>query len=786
MDNTSRVFLAHSKNRSGQTDPVRAHVKAVADRAATYGEAFGISEEARLSGLLHDLGKYGELFQRRLQGKESGIDHWSAGAWFALTRYQKNGIAAALTIQGHHVGLNQATGDSLRRLNLKELQTQHPLGLRLSEPNLEVLSKRMASDGVNLPNTNDTAASLYSGLDGKCAAAMLDIRMLFSTLVDADFIETEAFFAPDARGNPVYRESGPPLAPEKALTYLVAYLKTLASQSTASPAVNKIRQDLLKSCLDAASLPQGLFTLTAPTGTGKTLSMLAFALKHAEQHHLRRIILVLPYLNIIDQSVKEYYKVFSTYLSPEDISRYILEHHSLAGIHERQEKTNNKNDVDAEDEVQSRRQALTENWDSPIIITTSVQFLESLFGNRPGSSRKLHRLAKSVILFDEVQTLPNNLAIPTLATLSRLTERYGSTIVFATATQPAFGHLDKSVKEYCTCGWQPGEIVPETLNLFGRAKRVDVEWDTDKPLSWTNLAQELNDDKQALCVVNLKRHAAVLYDELKGKNEGSIFHLSTNMCPAHRQLVLDEVRRRLIANEPCRLVSTQCIEAGVDVDFPSVYRAFGPLDSIAQAAGRCNRNGHNAVGIVHVFKPEIEENRRPYPDGAYAQAADVTSMLLKRYGKNGMDISNPSLFTEYYRMLYQITGIESIKSDLINAINNQNFSCVAELYRIIDQDTINVLVPYEKEIEAFETLKKEAQNTGLNRDWIRKARPLTISLFRPKAIDPVISYLEPVMIHQRNKPFETESDDWFIYLEKTHYHPDKGLILPGKSRVMIA
>lgn len=756
-------YLAHS-GTTGEGELLRDHLKLVAERAKGYAAAFDVSTEAYLAGLLHDLGKYGDLFQRRLEGKESGIDHWSAGAWAALERYKLKGIAAALAIQGHHIGLQSSNKDSLGALNPKKLQAQHPLSLKLSEADTGKLITCLKNDNLTLTPINEIDSSIYRwGIDN--AASMLDVRMLFSALVDADFVETEAWFKADKTGVRQYREPGLPLESSKALAGLQSYLDALAQTSNASSSVRELRADVLKACREAAELRPGLFTLTAPTGSGKTLSMLAFALAHAIKHNLRRVVLVIPYLTIIEQTVQVYRKVFESRFSPGELDRYVLEHHSLSGTRTKDDKTH------IEDEDYQRR-LLTENWDAPIIITTNVQFLESLFSNRPSACRKLHRLAGSVILFDEVQTIPVSLAIPTLATLSHFVERYHSSVVFATATQPAFSHLDEFVKKQCTNGWRPREIVLASTNLFARAQRNQVTWpEAGKTVSWLELADQMAKHKQVLCVVNLKKHAKVLLGELKQSDTELVFHLSTNMCPAHRQAVLGKVRRLLAEGKPCRLISTQCIEAGVDIDFPVVYRAMGPLDAIAQAAGRCNRNGHLTSGDVYVFKPETEDKGRLYPDGAYEQAASITSILLNQLGLSGLDINNPEVFQTYYRKLYSFAQPESHKKELMDAIKLQNFVEVAQNYRVIDQDTINVLVPYNR--EAFTHLRDVAMNNGLSRLWIMKARPYTVSLFRPKHLnDPLYLSLEPIKL----KPGETgESDEWYIYRKEEDYDPDTGL-----------
>ncbi len=770
-----KEYFAHTAPlQGGDMEPLREHLSKVANRASEYADAFGASDEAALAGLLHDLGKYGGLFQDRLKGKESGIDHWSMGAWVSLTRYKQKGIAAALAIQGHHVGLREGDADSLRMLNPEKLrERERP---RLSEPDPSVLIQRMQEDGLAIPKVDSIERTIYERSASETAAGMLDVRMLYSALVDADFIETEAHFNAGPDGLRNYRGKGPYLEPEKGLKQLLGYLEELSKRSSASLAVNALRNDLLDSCLLNASSEPGLFTLTAPTGSGKTLSMLAFALKHSKNFELRRIITVIPYLSIIDQTVREYRKVFEPVVGPKEIGQYILEHDSMAG-------TRGKSDGDIPDYL-DRERLLAENWDAPMIVTTSVQFLESLFSNRSSSCRKLHRLAKSVILFDEVQTLPMKLAIPTLATLSRLAERYGSTVVFSTATQPAFSHLGESVRKYCSQGWEPKEIVPDNMSLFNRINRTDAKWpvDVNATISWEELAEQvaLPVYEQSLCIVNVKKHALALYQALKGLGADGLFHLSTSLCPVHRDAVLKEVWQRLERKKPCRLVSTQCVEAGVDLDFPAVFRALAPLDSVAQAAGRCNRNGLLDRGEVHLFIPQAEGGERIYPDGAYEQAAGVTRILLNRHGSEGIDINDPEIYKEYFLELYGIARPELLNKELLEAIRRYDFPAVSERYRIIENDAINILVAYDS--ERFHELADEVRESGLRRGWIAKARPHTVSLFRPRHKDPIYSYIEAIPVDNRKREY---SNDWFIYLFDDHYDKETGLNPPQAMECLI-
>ena len=739
------MYYAHSAPTREGWEPLRDHLQDVADRAASFAYPFGLAKEARLAGLLHDLGKYSDLFTLRLQNEASGLDHWSAGAKAALDQCGAIASAVALAIQGHHIGLQSAGAIQELRSSLRPT----PRGLKLTHPDAAALFDLLKADGLSLPPLE---TPLYNPGHGR-AAAMLDVRMLFSTLVDADCLETEAHFKRGSDGLKVQRPAAPMLQAEKALAVLDSYLAELAKKSSSAPEVNSLRADLLESCREAGSWTPGVFTLSAPTGTGKTLAMLAFALHHAKANNLRRIILAVPFLSIIEQTVRVYREL----LAPVFGDDYILEHHSLAGTHGAEGDGQGNADLD------SRR--LAEHWGAPLIVTTSVQLLESLFANRPSTCRKLHHLAESVILLDEVQTLPPVLAAPTLASLSHLAARYRSSVIFATATQPAFQSLHENVVKFAVSGWRPREIVPDRLELFARARRVRVMWDMEKSRSWNSLADELATAGTALCIVNLKKHAQELTKRLQQLGTPGLFHLSTNLCPGHRERVLAGVRQRLDDRLPCLLISTQCVEAGVDVDFPLVLRAIAPLDSIAQAAGRCNRNGLLPEGIVRVFVPEAEG----YPPGGYEAATKVTRALLRELGPEVMDLQSPKLFEKYYQKFYKLTGImtggQSKAEELKDAIERLDFEKTADLYRLIDQDAINVVVPWDP--AAFQALSHDlSQSSRLTAHWIRRARPHTVNLYRPKTHDPLWAYLNPA---SRSQKKEDPREDWFLLLGKDLY-----------------
>jgi CRISPR-associated endonuclease/helicase Cas3 len=754
------MFLAHSKNSAGEDEPLRLHLERVSARAEEYASAFSGGDEARLAGLLHDIGKYSDRFLARLRGEERGLDHWTMGAFIARKRYGLKGTAAAVAILGHHVGLEHAA----RSLSEELRRAPTDPSRRLTESDPRLLLERLQSDGLALPE--QLAGSVYDAA-APDVAGMLDIRMLFSALVDADFIETEAHFNSMVPGCPAYRPSGPELQADRALEVLLAQIAKRAGETQASKNVRKLRSDLLDACLKQADSDAGAFTLSAPTGAGKTLAMLAFALAHASRNRLRRVVVVIPYLSIIEQTAREYRELFEPHFGPH----YVLEHHSLAGLSRTVARAD---DEEVTLEAQTAR-LLSENWDAPLIITTSVQCLESLFANRPSACRKLHRLGRSVVLFDEVQTLPPTLAVPTLAALSRLMERFGSSIVFATATQPAFEHLDGSVRQHCSAGWAPKETVPPALKLFDRARRTRVRWRLSRAVSWEDLADELATDanRQVLCIVNLKRHARRLAELLIERGVDGVFHLSTNMCPTHREKVLFQVRLRLQSDgkEPCRLISTQCVEAGVDVDFPAVYRALAPLDSITQAAGRCNREGKSASpSMVTVFVPEDD---RLYPRGWYKSATDATSTFLRKLQASGRElddldlIHSPDLLAQYYRTLYDLTAVGNMDTtagrELRDAFLRRHFGDTASWYRVIDQDVINVLVPFDP--DAFARLSATVAVGGrLTREWIRQAREHAVGVYRPRDdLSGISNCLLPVPAGAPRPGVDAGmSTDWFV------------------------
>lgn len=781
QDSMAPPYLAHSQSVEGHADTLAHHLCEVARLAEEFARPLGMQVNARFAGLLHDLGKYGDLFQMRLvhPKRYTGVDHWSAGAWAA--RACRGPEALQASVAGHHLGLPWL--DKLRVSRDRAVGPYHVSPIEsgeqrsLSDDDGRRLMARFKADGLRLPAPDMLAREMLED-EALSATAMLDARMLFSCLVDADYLATEAHFLASSAQEEYQRPAGPLLQAQAWLEMLLAHVEGVAAEAPASADVKNLRADLLEACLQAASQPPGLYTLTAPTGSGKTLAMLAFALAHAQAHGLRRVVTVIPYLTIIEQTVAVYRKALAA-LGEANLDQVVLEHHSLAG------------EPSGEDDDRDPRRLLTQNWDAPLVVTTSVRFFESLFANRPGACRKLHRLAGSVILLDEVQTLPSGLASPTLATLARLAERFGATVVMATATQPAFGTLDKEVRDLGGTGWQPREIAPPELGLFDRVRRVTVRWpDRSQTLAWADVAQGMREApvSQALGVVNLKRHAVALFQELEAQAGQGVLHLSTNLCPAHRQVVLGQVRQRLGHGLPCLLVSTQCIEAGVDLDMPVVWRAWGPLEAMAQAAGRCNRGGRLDKGKLVIFRPEPEAGRRLlYPDGGYQQAAQVAQTIWE-WGGGELDLDNPQVFTGYYQLLYQARGARLTEDGLWDAILRQDYPQVAAEYKLIAQAAVNVLVPYQppERPGLYDELVGEArqQDFILNRAWLHRARPLAVSLFRPTRDDQLMSWLEPLRAGR-----ERMAEDWFILRQQPgeeSYHPQLGLIAPQSQGLWVA
>lgn len=694
------------------------HLAEVGKLAERYGEEIGRKEEGGVAGRLHDFGKYSDRFQGVLLGTHHGIDHAIGGAVYLYLRKNRARIRYTSVIEsilGHHDGLR-----SMGELNERWQAENYAACLTQKEPALstkeEYLNAAKAFGTYHFPKFS--APELPGPAFDYPVEAMLDTRMLFSCLVDADYTISAL------EKNPEYlKESvGQMLDAEASLRTLFQHMDELRKSSTAKESLNRLREQVFTTCGDMGERCEpGLFRLTAPTGVGKTMAMLHFALRHCQTHGLRRIIVVLPFLTLAEQTEEEYKKL---------IPSLLVDH--------------------SQKELPEEARELAARWDAPLVITTSVRFFESLFSDRPTTCRKLHHIANSVVLFDEAQSLPAQLAPATLRAVHRLCERYHCTMLFSTATQPEFGALPPLQKGNKSV-WEPIELLPDHADLYHQMHRVNAVWCLEKDTPLADIAEEMAQQSSVCAIVNLRRHARTLFQQLSeacGGEKESLFLLSTDLCPAHRLEVVETIKKRLKQGRPCRVVATQCIEAGVDLDFDAMYRALAPLEAIIQAAGRCNRNGRLPNGgQLTVFIPDEVGNL--YPGGEYERAANVVKDLWYKT-RRGLDLDDPALIAEYYALLFA-----GSKEDpaLKQALTQKNYPAVREAYQLIRQQGIQVIVPWGKP-ENFQAIAKEALDHGLSGELLRKAAPITVSCFER---DWVEQHATPLYYINRRYGQKTES-----------------------------
>lgn len=655
-------------------DPDRSRWERLADHLADVGRRAGANAAyfhmealARIAGLLHDIGKCSKAFQDYIAGEGPSPDHSTAGAKVAFDRYGRAlGRMLAFAIAGHHAGLADGADSLTTRLAAADRLPDYAGWERYTGA---------------LPAPAEVAAGVRLKIspEGGFELAFLT-RMIFSALVDADFIATERFYA-KAAGEDKPRGDFRPIVDLRDRLREAMAAKQAAAADTP---VNRLRAEVLDHAVAKADLAPGLFTLTVPTGGGKTLASLSFALDHAVRHGLRRVVYVIPYTSIIEQTATVFRKALAT---DDDI----LEHHASFEWE--------RPGTDAEGRggtAKLRRSA--ENWEAPIVVTTAVQFFESLFAARTSRCRKLHNLAGAVIVLDEAQTLPIALLRPCLAAIDELARNYGASVVLCTATQPALRRIDGALPQQWALDLDDSrELAPDPRALYDRLRRVRVER-LPEPVDDATVAARFAAAPQMLCIVNSRAHAHDLFEAVR--DQPGARHLTTLMCAAHRQKVLAGIRADLEASLPVRVVATSLIEAGVDVDFPEVWRAMAGLDSIAQAAGRCNREGRREAGRVVVFEPVD----RPAPR-TFAALTAATRAIMRRHD----DLLGLDAVTDYFRELYftkgpgrldaarldgEIYPIMRRISDTANKINFP-FASIARAFRVIDETMVPVLVPYD-------------------------------------------------------------------------------------------
>lgn len=671
------------------------HSTSVSGLGGNFAASWGAGKWVELAGLWHDLGKYQEAFQRYIRSA-SGFDahietspgkvkHAIAGAIHAVETLGNKGRLLAYLIAGHHAGLpdwlpGTASGGALFHELAGEQAT-------LAQAKAAGIPAHILNPSIELPNP----------LCRQPGDMHFWLRMAYSCLVDADFLDTEAFMNPERAS---LRQAYPDVD-----TLCIAYDAYMAQQFTdTSTAVNRLRAEIRQTCLDRAADAPGLFSLTVPTGGGKTLASLGFALHHAQRHRLKRVIYVIPYTSIIEQTADVFRKVFAG-IAPMPV----IEHHS---------------NLEVDHETPQSRIAC-ENWDAPIVVTTNVQFFESLYAAKSSRCRKLHNIAESVVILDEAQLLPSEHLSPVIDSIGQLTKHYRTSLILSTATQPtlnaprrnSFGKV-----ELAGLG-DVRELAPDPARLHRELERVSVSLPANRQhrRAWDELAAELADHSQVLCIVNRRNDAEALWRKLP-QDESSI-HLSARMCGAHRAQVIARIRQRLQDGQTVRVVSTQLVEAGVDLDFPVVYRAMAGLDSIAQAAGRCNREGRLAAkGRVNVFHPP-----KASPSGLLLKAEQAAERVLA--GSSGEPLS-PANYARYFDAFYSDVNSfdkEGVMDLLVkDASNGQiQFRSAAEKFRLIpDQGQRPVFVLWGEGEALINRLKVE----GPHRELMRRLQRHTVTL----------------------------------------------------------
>lgn len=654
------AYLAHL-TEDGRTQTILEHLKGTASLCSAFAAAFDAEAQGQLAGMAHDIGKYSAAFQRRLHGGPK-VDHASAGAFECLKAQQ---LAAAFAISGHHGGLPDGggrgdaagTGTFWGRIN------------RASQGRLEDYHAWQSE--FSLPHAN-TPAFAGTRLEG-----MFFTRMLFSCLVDADYTDTGAFM-----------DNSPYLpASSSSMEELWRRLETYVSGwFPPKGALNMQRCVILEQCISAgAQYGPGLFTLTVPTGGGKTVASLSFALAQAKARRMKRIVYVIPYTSIIEQTAQ----VFREILGDENV----LEFHFGVQFDQQED--------DASSPETAPLTRSVETWDVPVIVTTAVQFFESLYACQPSKCRKLHNLAQSVLIFDEAQMLPLPYLRPCVWAIAQLVRHYGASAVLCTATQPA---LDPIFQEFAP-EIPIREICPMAEAHWESFRRVSFQ--QAGTLSWMDLAARLQQQEQVLCVVNTRRAAREVFHQLSGSGN---FHLSTLMYPAHRRRILDEIRRRLRDGLPCRVVSTSLIEAGVDVDFPAVYRELSGLDSILQAAGRCNREGKRPPedSIVTIFQGEDP------PPRLFETSIGAGKIVLDHC----QDVSSRAAIHTYFSTLLDLKGAEAQDAHHILPLMESEFfpfRTVAERFHLIESPTTTVYLPLEEGAGLVELLRSGQYSRTLYR-----------------------------------------------------------------------
>lgn len=641
-----QIIISHINNE-GAVQTNEEHQRGVAQRTERFAAEFGMSDCGRLMGLLHDKGKEQKEWQKYIQGKiNTGPNHAYVGAIIAQRQYPQIAPLIAQPIAGHHRGLYDYCDyiEEIKRELPKDVMIEAAIPYKYPK-----LSKMEQYDLHHL------------------------VRMLFSCLVDADSLDTEAFMNPDQA-----KQRGSRTSMQELLVTFEKHLETLKANAP-NTEVNHIRNYVQEQCVRESQGEVGFYSLTVPTGGGKTLASVLWALHHAVRNNLHRIIIAIPYTSIIVQTAAILKRIFG--------EENVLEHHS------------NVNPEDIKDkELHERLQLATENWDYPIIVTTNVQLFESLFSNKRSVCRKLHNIAKSVIILDEVQTLPLGFYRPIVHTLDTLKRVFGSSILFTTASQPILsGRIEGTNPMVSFDALQSvHEIIPQEAQLHDKLRRVELQF-MDGAKSYDEIAEELTRHQKVLCIVNTRRDAKELFDRLP--KEGICLHLSRMMCPAHVAATIEQIKVALKAqsDQPIRVIATQLIEAGVDIDFPVVFRQETGLDSILQAAGRCNREGKYGICSTYVFSLGKEHQ---LPPGFITQTNNARIGMGKQH-----DWFSPEAMTSYFKQLHaRIGNFDEKQIQKLLYKPECEFEEAAHQFHLIDDQAVSVIINWNESIDFYQQL----------------------------------------------------------------------------------
>ncbi len=732
-----RNFYAHSGRSADKQDwqILKDHLFSVAKLAAEMAKPFGLANAAYAAGMFHDLGKYTAEFQRRLEVGDIRVDHSTAGA-VAMMGDLTNGVDKAIAsliaycIAGHHAGLPDRLNDTptcLERRLEKKLPSLDPVWKQELAVEIKDLVPAFAR---SLPR--ETAAFSFSMIG----------RMIFSCLVDADRKDSESFAA--ALENRIPDRNWQPL---QALlpAFLERFNTAIKAKSDTTTELNRRRTDILGHVRAKATEKPGLFTLTVPTGGGKTLASLGFALDHAQQHGHRRIIYAIPFTSIIDQTVT----IFSDILGGE----HILEHHSTID----EEKFDPKEGPEGRDKLK----LAMEDWAAPVIVTTNVQLFESLFAAKTSRARKLHNIAGSVIILDEAQTLPRSLLKPCMRMLDELARNYGCTIVLCTATQPALDN--RKLKDGLPL--EGRELAPDPHGLANQLRRAHIMNIGDK--SNAQLIDALRDEPQALVIVNSRKHALELFREAQGADLEGLIHLTTRQCAAHRRTILADVQERLKNGKACRLIATSLIEAGVDVDFPKVWRAEAGLDQIIQAAGRCNREGKRPLeeSIVSVFSA---------PD--YPPPAEVRSLAsdMKRVLNRHDDLLSLAAIEDYFGEVYWRLGSNLDAKAILDKFTitrsgaDLAYRTVSDDFKMIENGLSPVIIAYD---DASKKIVSELGNEKISPGYLARRLQTYVVEVPPKDRDILIRNGYVTFMQK-----DLRGDQFAVLNTESLYHQDMGLV----------